>query len=109
MVAVLLAAVLTSSASSQSISIIPAPTVTLPSPTDSNSPAHWSNGKLTVFNAMGTPYRSEGSDQFSLGEPAFVSFADTQPMPLWIESTWVDDNGTVFAWYHHEPGEICPD
>jgi hypothetical protein len=105
----LVTAVFSAPVSCQSISIIPAPTVILPSPTDSNSPAHWSNGKLVLFNAMGTPYRSEGSDQFNLGEPAFVNFTDSQPMPLWIESTWVDGDGTVFAWYHHEPGGVCPD
>jgi hypothetical protein len=25
--------------------------------------------------------------------------------PLWIESTWVDDTGKLYAWYHTEPPE----
>jgi hypothetical protein len=27
--------------------------------------------------------------------------------PYWIESAWVDEDGTVFAWYHHEPQGLC--
>jgi len=26
----------------------------------------------------------------------------------WIESAWVDADGTIFAWYHHEPPGLCP-
>ena len=81
----------------------------LPSPTDSNSPGHWWNGNFVLFNAMGTPYRSQGAGQFSLGNATQVSFGAGQPYPLWIESTWMDDDGTLFAWYHHEPSFICPD
>ena len=36
-----------------------------------------------------------------------VQFGLHQPVPLWIESTWVDADGTVYAWYHHEPGGLC--
>ena len=92
----------------QGIEIRPAPVVQLPSPTDSNSPAHWANGALVLFNAMGTPYRSEGESQFNLANTSPVSFGDGQPFPLWIEATWVDDDGTLYAWYHHEPGDVCP-
>lgn len=93
----------------QSISILPAPVVTLPTPTDSNSPGHWWHGRFVLFNAMGTPYRSEGDDQYRFGNTALVSFGESQPMPLWIEATWMDDDGTLFAWYHHEPGGVCSD
>ncbi len=93
----------------QSISILPAPVVTLPTPTDSNSPGHWWNGTFVLFNAMGEPYRSEGTDQFTLGSPARVTFNGGQPGSLWIEATWMDDDGTLFAWYHQEPGGVCPD
>jgi hypothetical protein len=27
--------------------------------------------------------------------------------PIWIESVWRDDDGTVYGWYHHEPGGLC--
>ena len=92
----------------QNIEIRPAATVQLPSATDSNSPAHWWNGSLTLFNSYGWPYRSQGADQFSLSGALGVGFGRNQPSPLWIEATWIDDDGTLFAWYHFEPGGICP-
>ena len=85
-----------------------APTAQLPTPTDSNSPGHWWNGNFVLFNAMGTPYRSQGADQFTLANTSNVAFNSGQPFPLWIEATWVDDDGTLFAWYHHEPDNVCP-
>lgn len=92
----------------QTIELRPASVVQLPSPTDSNSPAHWLNGSFVLFNAMGTPYRSEGADQFNLGNQLNVAFSAGQPYPLWIEATFMDDDGTLFAWYHHEPSDVCP-
>ena len=106
---VLLAFQFAGSGQCQSISVLQASVVTLPTPIDSNSPAHWWNGRFVLFNAMGTPYRSEGVDQFNLNDPAQVSFGAYQPTPLWIEATWMDDDGTLFAWYHHEPGGVCSD
>ena len=26
---------------------------------------------------------------------------------MWIESVWRDDGGTIYGWYHHEPGGLC--
>ena len=92
----------------QTIEIRPASVVTLPGPTDSNSPGHWWNGSFVLFNAMGVPYRTHGSDQFSLSNSTAVLFGANQPEPLWIEATWIDDDGTLFAWYHHEPPGLCP-
>jgi len=91
----------------QTFELRPAPRVQLPSPTDSNSPAHWLNGSLVLFNAMGIPLRSEGLDQFSLYGQSPVSLLRGTPSPLWIEATWLDDDGVLFAWYHHEPGGVC--
>jgi len=93
----------------QIVEIRPTSVVQLPSPTDSNSPGHWWNGNFVLFNAMGTPYRSQGPDQFNLGNTTDVTFSDGTPGPLWIEATFMDGDGTLFAWYHHEPGGICSD
>jgi hypothetical protein len=30
----------------------------------------------------------------------------TTHYPLWIESVWKDDDGTIYAWYHHE-AQVC--
>src|ERR1041384_301131 len=92
----------------QTINIRPASTVALPSPVDSNSPSHWSNGRFVLFDSMGLPYRTEGSGQFNLEETTGVALGYRQPSPVWIESTWLDEDGTLFAWYHYEPGGICP-
>jgi hypothetical protein len=27
--------------------------------------------------------------------------------PYWIEATWTDEDGSIFAWYHHEPAGLC--
>ena len=93
--------------SAQTIELRPATEAVPPSPTDSNSPAYWQNGNLVLFNAMGTPYRSEGADQFSLIGQVQVQFGQDHPSPSWIEAAWVDDDGTVFGWYHYEPPGLC--
>ena len=105
---VLLVFALTMVLGAQTIEIRPTSVITLPTPTDSNSPGHWWNGNFVLFNAMGTPYRSEGVDQFNLSGSAEV-VVEEGPGSLWIESTWMDDDGTLFAWYHHEPGGLCAD
>jgi hypothetical protein len=91
----------------QSIGIVVAPTVQFPSFPDSNSPGHWLNGSLVLFNSMFMPYRSEGADQYSLGNTLQAAI-DSGLSSVWIEATWMDDDGTLFAWYHHEPPDICP-
>jgi hypothetical protein len=92
---------------SQSVELRKAEPVELPGGADCNSPAHWKDGKMVVFNSMGLPVRSEGSDQFHLGHARAVFFDHYQLRTRWIESTWIDDDGTLYAWYHHEPGNVC--
>jgi hypothetical protein len=102
-----LATVLPAALNGQTFQIRPAPEVDLPGPVDSNSPAHWSNGNFVLFNSEGSPFRSEGTDQFSLSATRGVTFLSRHPSPIWIEATLADDNGVLFAWYHHEPGGLC--
>jgi len=116
----------------QRITLRDAPIVTFPSETDSNSPAHWNDGTFYVFNSLGSPVRSKGLDQFHLGEviaPSFNSYRLRRPsiaaprqafyrrrqpsntdsgLTRWIEATWQDSDGTLYAWYHHEPSGVCP-
>lgn len=116
----------------QRITLRDAPIVTFPNETDSNSPAHWNDGTLYMFNSLGSPVRSKGLDQFHLGEviaPSFTSnslpgsriaatgqasYRRRQPgdtnsgFTRWIEATWQDSDGTLYAWYHHEPSGVCP-
>jgi hypothetical protein len=94
--------------SAQTIEIRPTTAAQLPWPVDSNSPAHWWKGTFVLFNGMFVPNRSQGPDQFGLANQVEVKFSDGTPTPLWIEATWMDKDGTLFAWYHHEPVAICP-
>jgi hypothetical protein len=76
-------------------------------PADSNSPAYWAEGQLKILNSDGTPRLSGGADQFNLsgGVPVAVDRADHQPM--WIEAAWMDADGILYGWYHHEPSGVC--
>ena len=51
--------------------------------------------------------RSAGPTQFNLGGTQPVVLGESSHYPYWIESTWRDKDGTVFAWYHHEPEGVC--
>ncbi len=83
----------------------------MPSEVDSNSPAFWRDGQLRVFNSTGTPVLSTGPDQFQMdpGSSRKVAVDRDDHQPMWIESVWQDSDGTLYAWYHHEPDEVCPD
>ena len=92
----------------QHVELRPAPVLRFPSETDSNSPGFRSNGELVVYNSTGMgPVRSAGPDQLHLMESGPVTPIGSVHRPYWIESTWVDQDGTVFAWYHHEPTGVC--
>lgn len=93
--------------SAQSVQLRAVTSLVLPGATDSNSPAHWQGGSLYVFNSFQTPVRSEGSDLFHLGQTRGVIFPGLVPRTRWIEATWLDDDGVLYAWYHHEPGTVC--
>lgn len=79
-----------------------------PGAADCNSPAHWKDDKLYVFNSVRWPVRSEGPNQFHLGRVVAPAFIHYNLDSRWIESTWLDEDGTLFAWYHHEPRGLCP-
>jgi len=104
-VALLVAAVTTVA---QKAELRPAAPVAMPGATDSNSPAHWHEGTLFLFNSAGNPVRSSGPDQFHLGSALAVGFNHHERATRWIEATWADADGTVYAWYHHEPAGLCP-
>ncbi|MGH9786531.1 MAG: hypothetical protein ACRD88_20365, partial [Terriglobia bacterium] len=79
----------------------PARPIRLPGVSDSNSPVHWRNGKIAIFQSMGLPLVSSGDRQTSTLKARAVSI-NSSHLPLWIEATWVDEDGTLYAWYHHE-------
>jgi hypothetical protein len=78
--------------------------------TDCNSPAHWDGGTLYIFNSAGHPWRSAGIDIFHLGQSYLsVKFNNEVNGGRWFECTWKDEDGTLYGWYHHEPGDVCPE
>lgn len=85
----------------------PAPEIAMPALADCNSPAHWRYGRLNLFMSAGSPQVSRGGDQFQLGATRPVRVDATEHLPIWIESTWLDSDGALYGWYHHEPAGIC--
>jgi hypothetical protein len=80
-----------------------------PGDTDCNSPAHWDGDTLYVFNSAGHPWRLAGPDVFRLTDDyRRCEYNNTVNGGRWIECTWKADDGTLYGWYHNEPGGLCP-
>ncbi len=93
----------------QRVEVRPAPLVFMPAPVDSNSPAFWRDGQLVILNSVGLVLTTSGRDQFYMEDDTTdrIDVETAKNTPLWIEAVWVDTDGTMFAWYHHEPGGLC--
>jgi hypothetical protein len=91
----------------QSIQVQPADPVEFPALVDSNSPAYWSDGQLYLYNSIDMPIRSEAVDVTRFGRARAVLIQGTNRW-RWIEAAWADTDGTVYAWYHAEPLNVCP-
>ena len=80
-----------------------------PGDCDCNNPAHWDGDTLYVFNSTGHPWRSAGPDLFRLTHDYRRCEYDNKVNGgRWIECTWKADDGTLYGWYHIEPGGLCP-
>lgn len=94
----------------------PAPTARLqtaaplrmPHEVDCNTPCHWDGDTLYVFNSTGHPHRSYGRDLTHLGPSQPIEFDNKVNGGRWIEATWRAADGTLYGWYHLEPGGLCP-
>jgi len=85
------------------VSVRPAALVSMPSDiVDGNSPAVWQDGILNVYTSTGTPIRMTGPGIFGIALDTPPQIAPDVHLPLWIEAVWRDDDGTTYAWYHHE-------
>jgi hypothetical protein len=101
---------LTFSLAAQHVLVRPAPPRGMPVLVDSNSPLNWRDGELHVFTSTGTPLvtSAESQDNLEDGSPQeIVIRPESKNLPMWIESVWQDDDGTLYAWYHHEPQGMC--
>ena len=92
----------------QRVDVRPAALELLPDQVDSNSPAFWRDGYLSMITSTGMPLISMGTSPFHWFETTQVDLDRQEHLPVWIESAWVDDDGTMLLWYHHEPSGLCP-
>ncbi|MCS7025362.1 MAG: hypothetical protein NZV14_11220 [Bryobacteraceae bacterium] len=93
----------------QRVEVRNAPTLAMPTPVDSNSPAFWLDGQLMILNSAGVALLTSGRDQFYFeGDTEAVEFETSKHQPFWIEAAHLDQAGTLWAWYHHEPRDVCP-
>jgi hypothetical protein len=76
---------------------------------DGNSPGVWVDGALRVYTSTGDPLAMTGPDIFNLRQSANPVVTPRDHYPIWIESAWRDNDGTIYAWYHHEPSGVCRD
>jgi hypothetical protein len=72
--------------------------------TDCNSPAHWRDGKLYVFNL----YEAPSLDQIT-SNSVRVEYDNKVDGGRWMEATLQHEN-TLYGWYHFEPNaaNVCP-
>lgn len=104
-----LVCVLTPLATAQTVSVRGGEPLTMPGPVDSNSPALWDDGRLVLFNSANQPFRAVGRDAIDvMTQPSEQVLIDNAfRAPIWIESAWRRDDGTIYAWYHHEILSFC--
>jgi hypothetical protein len=75
---------------------------------DSNNPLHWDGDTLYLFNNAGHPWRTSGPDLEHLGNRIFVHLGDlNDKLQMWIESTWKDEDATLYGAFHYEPTTTC--
>lgn len=106
-IAAITAALAALTAIGQQVVVRQAEPLRFPGTSDSNSPLHWSGGKLKVFQSMGMAIRSEADALDGSWDTTAVVFEDKHT-PWWIEATWHDEqHGALFAWYHYEDQTVC--
>lgn len=89
------------------IQVKPAQQVEVPFEVDGNSPTYWWKGRFRMITSLEFPVVSDGTDQFNLGRPVSILVDNGERFPMWIESVWLDADGTLYGWYHHEPRGLC--
>jgi hypothetical protein len=91
----------------QQAQIRPAPAIEIPFQVDGNSPSFWRDGRFHFMTSTGHPVIASGPRQLRFWSASAVSVIRSESLPMWIESAWVDGDGTVYGWYHHEPAGLC--
>jgi len=68
----------------------------------------WVGGNLRVYTSTGSPMAMSGGSVYNLNMDPEPVVEPRAHYPIWIEAAWADSDGTVYAWYHHEPEGVCP-
>jgi hypothetical protein len=96
------------------VTFTPAPALSFPNPTDSNSPAFWNGERFYIFNSWGgQPRRASGTsvDDAADTNPdgASSSYTNEGMAGRWLEAVIRDDEtGRLYGWYHEEIEMACP-
>jgi hypothetical protein len=86
----------------QRAEVRPAEPISFPGTSDSNSPVHWWNGTFAVIQSVALPIISFGPGPLGPLKARAVALDSYEHTPMWIEASWTDEDGTIYAWYHHE-------
>lgn len=92
----------------QRVELRSASAVYMPAPVDSNSPAFWRDGQFFLINSANLPLITNAGSQFLMEETGEMDVNGLFHLPAWVESAWLDEDGTLLMWYHHEPTPVCP-
>ena len=84
------------------------PEINLFNLSDCNSPCWWKNDTLFMLNSAADPWRSFGPDIAHLGPSVRVKYTSAAAGYRWIESIQQEPDGTLYGWYHFEPGNAVP-
>jgi hypothetical protein len=103
------------------VNLVPADTLWLPGPADSNSPGVWDrvSGRNVFFlftSVGGVPWRSFGGTLTRMRDPQQVSLEPWSTGGYWLESIVKAEDGTWYGYYHYEretalcqqPGKVVP-
>jgi hypothetical protein len=85
--------------------VLPADSMTLPGPVDSNSPAVWTSdsSEVHVFTSVaGWVQRASGPSQAQFGDPRPLDWFKGPLGGTWMEAVVLDDQGVLYGYYHNE-------
>lgn len=81
----------------------------IPALIDSNTATFWRDGLLHVYTSTSHPVLNVFDKDLNLISSTSIHVDSDRHFPMWIESVYQHENGRLYAWYHHEVIDLCPD
>ena len=80
---------------------------------DSNQPLVWLGDLLLMYGSAGHAYWATGRNVREIAardksEWTPILWDNSIDGGRWMEAVIADDDGTLYGWYHNEPGSLCP-